>query len=103
MVGLVVTGRGQGGRRRNDPNRRESRALPMATCPECGKQSYVSKQVAKTAARQVYPGDQMRVYACSSGNGFWHLTSQTTGQTTRIREYLADHPPDQNPPASDLH
>lgn len=71
-------------------SRKDVTARPVAKCPDCGKQAYAGRKPAKTAARRLFPGEQMRVYQCGSGNGYWHMTSQSTEQTTGIRAYLAE-------------
>jgi hypothetical protein len=42
-------------------------------CPDCGKQSYGSKRVAKSVARQHLPGERrLSPYRCPYGWG-WHF------------------------------
>jgi hypothetical protein len=48
-------------------------AVSLGICPACGKRSYGSKQLAKQAARVLYPEARMRVYSCGR---VWHMTSQ---------------------------
>lgn len=76
------------GRPRRDGQRKRQSIpesdLPVATCAECGKKSYLSKRAAKADARRLFPGELMREYPCGR---WWHLTSQSTEVTARQREY----------------
>lgn len=41
------------------------------TCWSCGKTSYTSRRLARTAARKVHPEEKMHAYPCK-GSGYWH-------------------------------
>jgi predicted RNA-binding Zn-ribbon protein involved in translation (DUF1610 family) len=41
-------------------------------CPECGKASYLTRKVARAAAKHNHPSEQMRAYQCRDGAQFWH-------------------------------
>ena len=60
--------------------------LPIATCPDCGKQAYTSKGSAKNAARVLYPGQRVRAYRCGE---WWHLTSQDAARTAEMKDRSA--------------
>lgn len=70
--------------RRPEPDRRGTN-LKWAGCAACGKYSYPSRKAAKTRARQLYPGETMRVYRCGDA---WHMTSTSTADTTYYREHV---------------
>jgi hypothetical protein len=62
---------------------RRTEFMPAATCPDCGKRAYASKQEAKRGAARIYPGVRMRFYQCGQ---WWHMTSQGAATTARYRE-----------------
>ncbi len=60
------------------------------SCPDCGKQRYISKAAAKTIARQMEArhGDRLqRPYKCGD---YWHLTSASRATMIRYREQAHD-------------
>lgn len=42
----------------------------VGPCPECGKERYETKRMAKTKARQLYPGEHLAAYTCGD---YWHI------------------------------
>lgn len=59
---------------------------PIATCPACGKRAFVSKRVAKLAARTRFPGERMRFYRCPDPDvAWWHMTSQDAERSAAMR------------------
>ena len=71
------------GRGREQRRLSKAGAYAFATCGDCGKHGYVSKQQAKQAARSLYPGTRMRVYRCGT---LWHMTSHDAAAAARYRE-----------------
>jgi hypothetical protein len=65
-----------------------AQSQPFVTCA-CGKKGYTSKHRAKRAAAIVYAGRRMRAYRCQTDPRWWHLTSQSTEITTRMRDHYA--------------
>jgi hypothetical protein len=42
---------------------------PLGECTECGKFSYVSRKIAKNAAKRNHPEEHLSVYQCGR---YWH-------------------------------
>jgi hypothetical protein len=74
------------GRGRNRAKTKDTKAIPPGImCAACQKVAYTSSRNARKAARILFQGRRMRIYACKPG--FWHLTSYTTLKTTAYREF----------------
>ena len=46
--------------------------MTLTACASCGKRYYVSRKVARKAARRNHPGQHMSAYLGCDGSG-WHL------------------------------
>lgn len=57
--------------------------LAFLTCPDCGKQCFKTRHLAKVSAERIFPGQTMRFYECGD---FWHFTSVTAGRMAYYRE-----------------
>jgi hypothetical protein len=42
----------------------------IGTCPDCGKHRFQTRADAKRAAKQLFPGEKLRVYPCG---GYYHF------------------------------
>jgi hypothetical protein len=49
-------------------------------CKECGRVRYSTKQMAKVAARQIHPGQNLRAFKC--GN-YWHYGPHTAAKKSQ--------------------
>lgn len=49
-------------------------------CQECGKVRYGTKRVAKLAARQLHPSQNLRAYRCGD---YWHCGSAAVAKKSR--------------------
>lgn len=97
--------KGSAFKRRNDgwryarqgPAGREGNATHCSdgTC-ECGKQVYYTREQARQAATQLYPGQRMRIYTCdekaNAVTAVFHLTSLNASKTTHYRNYYRGRP-----------
>lgn len=43
----------------------------LGTCPTCGKVAYTSRAAARRSRRNLYPGQHMEAYQCTTG--WWHI------------------------------
>ncbi|MEQ4726256.1 hypothetical protein [Nonomuraea sp. B19D2] len=49
-------------------------------CKECGRVRYASKRMAKVAARQIHPGQNLRAFKCGD---YWHYGPHAVAKRTR--------------------
>ncbi|MFG1709194.1 hypothetical protein ACFLIM_38985 [Nonomuraea sp. M3C6] len=49
-------------------------------CKECGSLRYRNKRMAKVAARQIHPGQNLRAYKCGD---YWHYGPHTAAKRNR--------------------
>jgi len=64
----------------------------IGTCPQCGKQSYLSRAQAKTAGRTINPAAHLSAYQCGE---YWHFgkLSSTVARGYGSRAGSVEYPP----------
>jgi len=65
----------------------------VGTCVSCGKQNYLTRADAKSAARAVNPAEHFSPYECISG--YWHFgkLSTTVARGYGSRDASREYPP----------